>query len=406
MIKDYFVFAMKTFTHRKIRSLLTMVGIFIGIAAVVSLISLGQGLQSAITTQFSTLGTDKIIIQALSPFFGPPGQLAVEDITERDLEEIKRTSGVEVAAGRVLGSVKVEFDDKVNILFGASIPLKDEDEKRLIEETLTLKASDGRLLKKGDNFKVVIGNNLAEDNIFQRDIKVGDKLIINDENFEVVGILSKSGFPPVDNALLIPQDRLKKLLGFDDELSAIVAKAKTENINQVADNIARNLRDLRNVDEGKEDFEVETPEHILQGFNTIFSIVQAVLIGIAGISLFVGGIGIMNTMYTSVLERTNEIGVMKAIGARNGHILLIFLIESGTLGLIGGIVGVIIGIILAKSVEIGSTLVFGTSLIQAEISLFLIIGSLVFSVLVGVIAGTFPAMQASKLKPVDALRYE
>jgi len=261
-------------------------------------------------------------------------------------------------------------------------------------------------LKRGDGFKVVIGNNLAEDNIFQRDIKVGDKLVINGENFQVVGILGKSGFPPVDNALLIPQDRLKKLLGFEDKLSAIVAKAKTENINQVADSVARNLRSLRNVDEGKEDFEVETPEHILQGFNTIFTIVQAVLIGIAAISLFVGGIGIMNTMYTSVLERTSEIGVMKAIGARNGDILFIFLIESGTLGLIGGFVGILLGIGFAKAVEIGSTAFFGTVLIQAQISPFLIIGSLLFSIIVGVIAGTFPAVQASKLAPVEALRYE
>jgi len=130
------------------------------------------------------------------------------------------------------------------------------------------------------------------------------------------------------------------------------------------------------------------------------------LVGIAAISLIVGGIGVANTMYTSVLERTKEIGTMKAVGAKNSDIMFLFLIESGLLGLIGGVIGVLIGLGLSKIAEYFATVQLGTNLLQASASTNLIIGALIFSFLIGAISGVFPAMQASKLKPVDALRYE
>mgnify|MGYP000268169986 CR=1 FL=1 len=140
--------------------------------------------------------------------------------------------------------------------------------------------------------------------------------------------------------------------------------------------------------------------------SNIFNIVQAVLVGIASISLLVGGIGIMNTMYTAVLERTKEIGTMKAIGARNSHILLLFLIESGLLGLVGGIIGVMIGVGLAKGAEYGAGIVLGNDLLRASLNPVIIFGALAFSFLIGSLSGIAPAYQASKLKPVDALRWE
>ena len=151
---------------------------------------------------------------------------------------------------------------------------------------------------------------------------------------------------------------------------------------------------------------MRTAEQILGTFNNIFAVVQGVLVGIAGISLLVGGIGIMNTMYTSVLERTKEIGTMKAIGAKNSHILLLFLIESGLLGLVGGLIGVIIGLGMAKSAEYLATIYIGSPLLQASMDPIIIFGALAFSFLIGTLSGIFPAMQASRLKPADALRYE
>ena len=157
---------------------------------------------------------------------------------------------------------------------------------------------------------------------------------------------------------------------------------------------------------GKEDFVVDTPEDLLESFDTVLNVVQAVFIGIALVSLFVGSVGIANTMYTSVLERHKEIGIMKAIGAKNSNIFLLFLIESGLLGLVGGTIGVICGIILAKSVEIISTAVLGKSFLVAYISWPLIIGSLLFAFILGSTVGSLPARSASKLPAVETLRDE
>ena len=200
---------------------------------------------------------------------------------------------------------------------------------------------------------------------------------------------------------------MRGLLDIPDEESYIMIKtAAGFKPEDVAERIKRELRQARGEKEGEETFRVQTAEQILESFQSIFGIVQAVLVGIASISLLVGGIGIMNTMYTSVLERTKEIGAMKAIGAKNSQILILFLFESGLLGLIGGAIGVGIGIGLAKSAEFITSNFLGTNLLQASLNPLIIFGALTFSFIVGSLSGILPAMQASLLKPADALRYE
>ena len=181
---------------------------------------------------------------------------------------------------------------------------------------------------------------------------------------------------------------------------------KGVNVNNVANEIEKSMRRDRHLDIGKEDFEIQTPQQILATLDNILTIVEIVLIGISAISLLVGGIGIANTMYTAVIERTKEIGIMKSVGAQNKDILLIFVIESGLLGLVGGAIGIAIGIGLSKLVEFMAFKFFGTSLIKAFFPWYLIAGSLMFSILIGSVSGLLPAKQASSLKPVDALRYE
>ena len=200
---------------------------------------------------------------------------------------------------------------------------------------------------------------------------------------------------------------MKEIYNIEDEESQIYVKvADVNEIDRVKADIERALRKERNEDEGKETFQVTTSEQFLEAFINIFGVVQAVLVGIAAISLLVGGIGIANTMYTSVLERTKEIGTMKAVGAKNSDILILFLIESGMLGLIGGVIGIGVGLGLSKTAEYIATAQLGTNLLQASIDPVLILGALAFSFLIGTASGVFPAMQAAKLKPVDALRYE
>ena len=187
----------------------------------------------------------------------------------------------------------------------------------------------------------------------------------------------------------------------------ITVKVKpNEDVNKVADEIEDRLRRDRGQKAGEEDFRVQTSEQLAQTFTTIFSIVQAVFIGIAAISLVVGGIGIMNTMYTAVLERTREIGIMKAVGAKNSDILTLFLVESGILGLVGGAIVVLIGVLLGVGASFIAGQALGTGLLKAYFPWYLIVGALIFSFVVGCASGVLPALQASKLKPVDALRYE
>ncbi|MBI3035132.1 ABC transporter permease [Candidatus Woesearchaeota archaeon] len=409
MMKDYFKVGVSNLLHRKLRSWLTMVGIFIGIAAVVGLISLGQGMKEAIGNVFLNIGADKIIVQAKSglQFAGPPGSNAASNLTTHDVDVVKRVNGVEKAGARLIKPVKLEFSKEVKFYFAASMP-DDEEGRELITEVNRYEPESGRLLKKGDRLKAFIGNNVANKGIFKKRIELGNTIKINDAGFEVVGILKKSGNPQQDRVVIAPEDTLRQVLKIEKEKVDVIAVQvqKGVDVSKVAEEIEKAMRRDRDLEIGKEDFEVQTPQQILETLDTILTMVEVVLIGIAAISLLVGGIGIANTMYTAVVERTKEIGIMKSVGAQNKDILLIFIIESGLLGLAGGAIGIALGIGLSKLVEFLAFRFLGTSLIKALFPWYLIAGSLIFSFLVGTASGFFPAKQAASLKPVDALRYE
>ena len=403
MLKDYFKLAYQGASHRKLRSWLTMIGIFIGIAAVVALMSLSQGLQTAIGEQFVSLGSDKIIVQAVGSGFGPPGIGVEVPLTKKDVDVIEKTKGVDIALGRLIRSVQLEFKDEVKYAFAASMPSEDEKIDLAVEAN-NYKIGQGRLLKKGDKFKVMVGGDFADD-FFDTALEVRDKVIVEGQIFKVVGILKKSGNPQQDSTLVIPEDALREILNVKEDFDIIPMKVSYgEDIGIVSENVKKELRQSRDVDEGKEDFTVETPESLLATLNTILGIIQGVLVGIAAISLLVGAIGIMNTMYTAVVQRTKEIGIMKALGARRESILLLFLIESGFLGLFGGLIGVTIGFAISKFVEVVAFQIYGSYLIKADFNLSLMFGMLLFGFLIGALSGWFPARQAAKLNPVDALR--
>ena len=205
---------------------------------------------------------------------------------------------------------------------------------------------------------------------------------------------------------MINEEPMIDVLGIDKkEVSAVAIKVKDQNnIAQVKEDIEKLLRKERDVEKGEEDFQVQSPQQTLEALNSTLFAVQLFVYIIAAISLAVGGIGIMNTMYTSVLERTKEIGIMKSIGARNSAIFTIFFIESGFLGIVGGIIGLAIGMSLAYGISALGRIFLGSGLIQASISLWLILLALSISFLLGSLFGVLPAYQASKLNPVDSLR--
>jgi putative ABC transport system permease protein len=401
---DYLLLAFTNLRRRKLRSWLTMIGIFIGISAVVALISLGQGLENAINEQFESLGSDIIFVEERG-LQGPPGSGTSQftKLTTRDIDVIKKVNGVQNAAGLLVKTGKIESKDEIQFTFVWGIPL-DEDEKGIVN---FFDVEEGRDLKEGDRRKAIVGVRYPDAKVFTKSIGIGDRITIEGVSFDIVGRFERIGNPFDDSAIMIPQEQMKEIYNIQEELSMIHIQVEDQaQIELVKTRVERELRRFRSEKEGKETFQLRTSEQYLQSFSNVLDIVQAVLVGIAGISLLVGGIGIMNTMYTSVVERTKEIGIMKAIGARNEDILYIFLFEAGLLGLVGGLIGVIIGFGLSKGAEYIATISLGTNLLQASVDIWLVLGALLFSFVVGIASGVLPAYQASKLKPVDALRYE
>ncbi|OIO27172.1 hypothetical protein AUJ14_00180 [Candidatus Micrarchaeota archaeon CG1_02_55_22] len=405
---EYFGLAVTSLTHRRTRTLLTVIGIVIGITAVVALLSVGQGLQDGINEQFATLGVDKVTIFSSTAFSAAAGASATP-LTDRDVRAIENTRGVAEAAGVVLKATIVKFRDEPKQLSIYGYPL--DSRRRLMEESSGYEIDAGRKLGPNDHGKVVVGSYVA-DGVFKRKVGVGSALEFQGQRFTVVGTLKSVGNRQDDSAILMGLDEVREVFAEDgappgDVVYSIIARvAPGEVPATVATRIEDRLRKSHNIKKGEETFSVMTSEQLMQSFNAIFGIVQAVIIGIAAISLLVGGIGIMNTMYTAVIERTKEIGIMKAVGARNSAIMAIFVIESGLLGAVGGVIGVILGAGAAKLVEFVATNALGSNLLRAALPWELLVGALLFSFTIGACSGLFPARQAARLKPVDALRYE
>jgi len=404
MIFDYFSFALKNLKYRGLRSWLTMLGIFIGIAAVVSLISLGNGLQTAVIGQFSTLSVDTLTISNQGTGFGPPGSTAVVKLNNRDLKLVKSNSGVKLAISRLIRVVSVEFNGVKEFKYIGSIP-ENSEEREFVYESLSVGVQEGRLLKNGDYGKIVIGNDFKNEELFEKEIRIGTKLKINGKDYEVIGILEKASSFTINSVVFMLEGDMKDLLNIDDEIDLIVAQVENKNeIEKVAKSLEEDFLKDRNLKIGGEDFAIETPLQAISGVNNVLNIINLIVGGIAAISLLVGGIGIMNSMYTSVLERTGEIGVMKAVGAKNKDVLIIFLIESGLLGLVGGIIGAILGLGMAFGVSSIAGVALGGIDLGVKVSYPLLFGAIGFSFFIGIISGVFPAMQAAKLNVVDALR--
>ena len=404
MFGDYFKLAFRNLKHRGIRSWLTLLGIFIGVLAVISLVSLGTGLKTAVASQFGIGTTEVISVQAGGiSAAGPPGTGVTKFLTYSDADAIERLSTVEAAIPRIITSGKLEYNDFVGFGYAASIP--DGDKRDLVYEILDINPEVGRLLKDGDTNKVVLGYNfLKEDNGFRKPIVPGKTVLIQDKEFEVVGITQKEGSFIFDNLVYMNEEPLKDLMNYGERVDIIAVKVRDKDfIGRAKTDIEKLMRARRNVEKGEEDFEVSTPETSLETVNSILGGVQAFIIVVASISILVGAIGIVNTMTTSVLERRREIGIMKSIGARNLEIFNQFLIESGLLGFVGGFLGVIGGLVVGYLGIQGLNNFIGSE-ISLDLNYFLIIGSLIGSFIIGAVSGIIPALQAAKQNPVEALR--
>jgi putative ABC transport system permease protein len=401
---DYLILALKNLKHRGIRSWLTLLGIFIGVTAVVSLIGLGAGLQAAVGAQFGISATSVISVQAGGVnAFGAPGSGVVNKLQLDDVEAINSLSNVELAIPRIISSGKIEFNDVV--LFGNALSVPDGEGRKFAYEALDLEPKFGRMLKDGDTNAVVLGYNFWDDEeTFGERIVPGKNVLIQDEKFKVVGILEKKGSFIVDGMVMMNEEPLRDLTDYRDDVDLIAVKVRDDDVmDRAKEDIEKLMRNRRDVDVGEEDFQVSTPEAMLETVNQVLGGVQAFIVIIASVSILVGALGIVNTMTTSVLERKKEIGIMKAIGGTNYQVFLQFFFESGMLGLIGGLVGIVLGTAISVGGTFGINGYLGTELVPI-IDFVLIGGALFGSFIVGAIAGVVPAMNAARQDPVEALR--
>jgi putative ABC transport system permease protein len=403
-MKEYLKIAWKNIEKRKLRAFLTLIGILISVATIFILISVSLGLEFAVKEQFRLLGTDKFFVQPKGQLAGPGSGGAVT-LTNEDLEIIKKVVGVKEISPWVAGNAKIEFSGvtKYTIVVGVDL-----DTSPLFVESGAYEAEDGRLLKKGDQANVMIGSQYKHNNFLGKVIKTGDRILINGKReFRVKGILNPVGNPTDDRIIYMPMDEFRILFDVPLRIDSVVVQVEEESdINKIAKTVEKKLMKFRNLDEENLDFSILTPSELLKSFGKVLNVITAFLLGVAAISLIIGGIGIANTMYTSVLERTKEIGVMKAIGAENENILIIFLLESGMMGLMGGILGVLLGVGVSELLEYIAIEKLGTTLLQTVFPTWLIAGSLIFATLIGAIFGLWPAYRALKVRPVEALRNE
>ena len=404
MISDYFTLAFRNLKHRGVRSWLTLLGIFIGVTAVVALISLGNGLQLAVSSQFGVSATELISVQAGGVSgFGPPGTGVVDVLTSKEFDAIEKLSSVKNAIKRYISSGKLEYNDIV--IFGYATSVPDGEDRAFLYEQLEKGPIAGRFLKDGERGKIFLGYNFYVDKVgLDKEITPGKTVLIQDKKFEVVGILDKKGSFIFDNAVYMNDDDFLELFNYGDEIDIIAVQPTDKNeLGKTKADIEKSLRKVRNVKEGEENFEVSTPEASLATVNSILGGVKAFIVIIAFISIFIGALGIVNTMTTSVLERKREIGIMKAVGARNSQVFWQFFIESSLLGLLGGIIGATFGTILGV-VGVQALNNFIGSELSLNIDFVFIFITLLGSFIIGGIAGIVPAMRAAKQNPVEALR--
>ncbi len=396
---DIFEHAMDNMRHRKLRSWLTILGIVIGIASLILLVSIGQGLDSQIKSQLGRIGTKYVVLTPGSPYesgasFGPPQFKGV--IYESDAEAIRRLPGVKaVSAAVVLGAATMGYkDEKIGgIVMGT--------EPDAMDDFLSAGFEKGKYLADGDESGVVLGYALAKDT-FEEDVDTGKTYKINGKDFKVRGIINKGGsFSPFDSFAFIDigaARELGKTEGSKRVDRIIVITNTEEDVPIVEQEIIKEISRRHKVPVEKRDFTTNTPASISASVSQITEILSYFLGMIAFISIVVSAVGIANSMFTSVLERTREIGILKAVGATEKTITHLFLIEAGLIGLAGGLIGAGFGV--------GLTLLLGLVGVPSSISLEFVIFTLLLSVGVGVTSGYFPSRDAARLQPVEALRYE
>ncbi|MFH1442490.1 MAG: ABC transporter permease [Candidatus Micrarchaeota archaeon] len=415
---DVFGLSVANMRGRKLRSWLTVLGIVIAVASIVTLLALAFGVDAQVRSRLNLLGNDIIQItpggqQATRTGgggFGGGGEIRISGgggaaggfrfggdsgrITFDDLAKLRRVDGVLEVDGRIDGRERTEFKG-----FNASLQVVGIDPsafKAIANPTMIA----GKTLNDNDRYSVVLGyrvysNTFKDMDILNKQIKIGDSY------FRVVGAINQTSgsFVSSDNNVYIPMTVAKQLLNESTNVGQVFVKVKPGySTDAVAAKLDEALLIAHRLTAGKEDFTITTASFLADASSSITGMLTLFLGGIAAISLIVGAIGVANTMFMSVLERTREIGVLKALGMKDREITAEFLIEAGLIGFLGGVLGI--------ALSLTANYVLGTFGVATLVTTELLVGAILFSALVGIISGVLPARNAAKLQPVEALRYE
>ena len=398
-IRDLIGLALSRLSTGKLRTALTMLGIIIGVASVVALVSVAQGATAGISRQLQSLGTNLLTV---SPGFTRTGATrgaigSATTLTIADATSLAALDGVAASAP--------EITTNKLIVAGSQ-----NETARVIGTTpgyLTVFAYDiwvGSFLNEASvdhNLRVAVIGATTADNLSLTEASIGSTIYIGGLPFELIGITQpKGGSTNTDDQVIIPLSTAHELFVGSASVSAIgISAASADKIDTVSSEITATLESRHNITTGVDDFTIANQAQLLGTVSGVSDVLTLLLAGIASISLLVGGIGIMNIMLVSVRERTREIGIRKAIGARGRDILSQFLVEALALSLAGGLIGIGVGVVASFAIGVYA----GWGFIFNPLTVVIAVG---FSLIVGIVFGVWPASQAARLDPVVALRYE
>ncbi|MCK9419522.1 MAG: ABC transporter permease [Nitrospirae bacterium] len=398
---ETFRVAFEAILSNKVRSGLTMLGVIIGVMAVILLVSIGEGAQVYITKELTGLGTNLLIITpgktSTRGGFHPPSAGTVRKLTYDDSLALRRRAWLLTdAVPLVFGTGKIKYRNMGRDTMVIGTTPEFQRVRNLFVDT-------GNYISQGDvdsKAKIIVLGTKVKEELFGAENPLGKVVTLSDARYRVVGVMLKKGTSlgmDIDDIVYVPVTSGQELFDTDSLFEIIASTPRSEDVERT---IAQIREILIKRHAHKEDFTIQTQGAMLETMNTILGVLTAVLGGIAGISLVVGGIGIMNIMLVSVRERTREIGIRKALGARNRDIMAQFMIEAITLSGAGGVIGILLGVGIALLIPLFVTV------LPTSVSAWSIIMAFTFSAAVGVFFGVYPARRAALQDPIQALRYE
>ena len=409
-----FKIAISNLLATKMRSFLTILGVIIGVASVIIIMAIGRSAQQLIIDEIQGVGSNLVgVMPGASDDEGPPASVygvSITTLVYDDLEALrngKRVPEVEDGAGYVTGteSVSNEGTEMALSFIGTTASYID------VEST---KVAEGRFLEKEEETnlaRVAVLGSKAADDLFGAEDPLGKKIEINDHNFTVIGVFEDRGSAALggssqDESVVIPLKTAQKLILGINHVASIRLKVKSADlIDSAKANVATVLRERHNIDDPiDDDFTVRDQASMIETITQVTDVLRYFLLAVGTVSLAVGGVGIMNIMLIAVSQRVREVGLRKAIGARNRDVLSQFLVESVAVSFTGGFIGIVIGILVSFLVSVGVS-AFGYNW-QFLISLQSIIVATLVSIAIGIVFGLYPARKAAKISPMEALRYE